>query len=462
MPHIQEPQMKREPRTGIDILVVGGGIGGLTFAIEAHRKGHDVRVLERNDEGQYSGEIIMITSSALETPKKWPGFLERLRALASPPTFDLRKYDGTFIQHHAPGDSANPSLSIYRKRLHSLLNTYVKELGIPITYDAKVDAYFDSNTSGGVILKSGQRITADVVIAADGVGSRSREIIDGNREKPISSGFVVYRTSFPTGPAMGKYPLVAREFLGHDHRGFMYIGPGAHMVISHDNGELCYLLTCKDENGTATESWSKTTSTDRILDVVKDWDPFVTEVIKATPNNQVLDWKLMWRDPQPQWVSKGGHVVQLGDAAHPFLPTSFSGGTMAMEDAYSLAACLHVAGKQNVALATKVHNKLRFERVSCAQKLGFKNREIFHNTDWKDEKATPTKQHKMVGDWLVCHNPEKYVYDNYHKCAEHLDTGVEFLNTNIPLGYKYRPWTVRGLLGASERGEVVEDEGDWS
>ena len=126
-----------------------------------------------------------------------------------------------------------------------MLNTYVKELGIPITYDAKVDSYFDSNTSGGVILKSGQRITADVVVAADGVGSRSREIIDGNREKPISSGFVVYRTSFPTGPAMDKYPLVAREFLGHDHRGFMYIGPGAHMVISHDNGELCYLLTCK-------------------------------------------------------------------------------------------------------------------------------------------------------------------------------------------------------------------------
>lgn len=86
-------------------------------------------------------------------------------------------------------------------------------------------------------------------------------------------------------------------------------------------------------------------------------------MIKATPNNQVLDWKLMWRDPQPQWVSKGGHVVQLGDAAHPFLPTSFSGGTMAMEDAYSLAACLHVAGKQHVALATKVHNKLRYADI---------------------------------------------------------------------------------------------------
>ena len=67
----------------------------------------------------------------------------------------------------------------------------------------------------------------------------------------------------------------------------------------------------------------------------------------------------MWRDPQPQWVSEGGRVVQLGDAAHPFLPTSFSGGTMAMEDDYSLAACFQLSGKKNVAIATKVHNKLR-------------------------------------------------------------------------------------------------------
>ena len=94
--------------------------------------------------------------------------------------------------------------------------------------------------------------------------------------------------------------------------------------------------------------------------MVEGWDPLVTELIKATPNNQVLDWKLMWRNPQPQWASKGGRVVQLGDAAHPFLPTSFSGGTMAMEDAYSLATCLALGGKRDVPLATKVHNKLRF------------------------------------------------------------------------------------------------------
>jgi 2-polyprenyl-6-methoxyphenol hydroxylase-like FAD-dependent oxidoreductase len=89
----------------------------------------------------------------------------------------------------------------------------------------------------------------------------------------------------------------------------------------------------------------------------------VTELIKATPNHTVLDWKLMWRNPQPRWTSPGGRVVQIGDAAHPFLPTSASGGTMAMEDAYSLAACLHIAGKKDVSLATKVHNHLRYVTI---------------------------------------------------------------------------------------------------
>jgi 2-polyprenyl-6-methoxyphenol hydroxylase-like FAD-dependent oxidoreductase len=125
----------------------------------------------------------MITSSALETPKKWPGFMDRVRAIASPPDFYLRKFDGTFIQHHAPGDPKNPSLNIYRKRLHNLLNTYVKELGIPVTYETKVGTYFETNHTGGVILDTGKRITADVVVAADGVGSKSREIIGTGKSR---------------------------------------------------------------------------------------------------------------------------------------------------------------------------------------------------------------------------------------------------------------------------------------
>ena len=96
------------------------------------------------------------------------------------------------------------------------------------------------------------------------------------------------------------------------------------------------------------------------LQYVEGWVPWLAELIKATPEMGAVDYKLLWRDPYPTWASPHGRVVQIGDAAHAFLPTSASGATMAMEDAFSLAACLQLGGKSNVALAVKVHNKLRY------------------------------------------------------------------------------------------------------
>jgi 2-polyprenyl-6-methoxyphenol hydroxylase-like FAD-dependent oxidoreductase len=190
------------------------------------------------------GEIIMITTPALHTPKKWPGFMERARVAAYSPVFELRKFDGTPIETHAPGDAKNPSLSIYRRKLHNLLYTYARELGIPVTFESRVTKFFETVDVGGVILENGSKLTADVVVAADGVGSKSRAVIDGNKDAPISSGFIMYRISFPVAPAL-QNPVIAKEFAGHQDRGFMYIGPGAHMPISKSGDDICWLLTCK-------------------------------------------------------------------------------------------------------------------------------------------------------------------------------------------------------------------------
>jgi hypothetical protein len=77
----------------------------------------------------------------------------------------------------------------------------------------------------------------------------------------------------------------------------------------------------------------------------------------------------MWRDPRESWVSPLGLVVQVGDSAHTFLPSSGNGATQAMEDAISLATCLQIAGKSNIKWATMIHNKLRYRNthdIACA------------------------------------------------------------------------------------------------
>lgn len=188
------------------------------------------------------GEVIVITTPALQTPKKWPGFMERARQEGFPPVYNMRKFDGTPIADFTAGDPSDPSLAIYRAKLHELLFEYAKNLGIQVEFSATAVEYFENDEQGGVVLSDGRRLTADVVVAADGVGSRSWELVAGSRDPPISSGFVMYRVTFPVAPAL-ENPVIAAEFAGYKDRAFLYAGPGAHIVICKSGEDICWLLT---------------------------------------------------------------------------------------------------------------------------------------------------------------------------------------------------------------------------
>lgn len=104
----------------------------------------------------------------------------------------------------------------------------------------------------------------------------------------------------------------------------------------------------------------------------------------------------------------------------------------------------------------------RFERVTCAQKMGFRNRENFHNTDWDAAAKNPDSVLKQVDKWVSQHDAEKYAYQMYERCADHITNGVPFQNTNTPPGHTFKLWTVKELLEMGERGEKIIDDGDWS
>ena len=94
------------------------------------------------------------------------------------------------------------------------------------------------------------------------------------------------------------------------------------------------------------------------------WHSDIRDLVEACPEEALFDWKLVFRNPKPNWVSPDGRVVQLGDAAHTFLPSSGNGATQAMEDGVSLSSCLQLAGREQTPLAARVHNKLRYVVVT--------------------------------------------------------------------------------------------------
>lgn len=98
-----------------------------------------------------------------------------------------------------------------------------------------------------------------------------------------------------------------------------------------NGSDCCWVLTHPDEHD-IDESWSFPGKLSEVKEAIKDWDPICTRIVSKTPEDMLVDWKLVYRDPLPTWVSPKARILLLGDAAHPFLPTSAQGATQALED----------------------------------------------------------------------------------------------------------------------------------
>lgn len=71
-----------------------------------------------------------------------------------------------------------------------------------------------------------------------------------------------------------------------------------------------------------------------LLEVVKKSAPIFREMIKAAPPNTLIDWKLVWIGETNLYETWFSPVVQLGDVAHPCLPTAGYGATQAIEGGF--------------------------------------------------------------------------------------------------------------------------------
>jgi len=126
------------------------------------------------------------------------------------------------------------------------------------------------------------------------------------------------------------------------------------------------------------ESWSFPGKMEDVLKVVDGWDPRCAAILSKAPS--CVDWKLVYRDPLPTWISKGARLLLIGDAAHPFLPTSIQGASQAVEDGVVFASILKLAGKNNVPLAVRAWEDIRYQRVRKAQLTGETTRDRWHKS----------------------------------------------------------------------------------
>lgn len=94
-----------------------------------------------------------------------------------------------------------------------------------------------------------------------------------------------------------------------------------------------------------------------------------------------------------------------------------------MEDGVTIASCLRSAGKDNVPLAVRVYERIRYDRVRKVQKTGESTRDRWHKADWDAVKKDPSKVHIPREDWILKHDSRKYAEENFERVAEEIRQG---------------------------------------
>ena len=224
--------------------------------------------------------------------------------------------------------------------------------------DHEVVAFNEDKPS--IVLASGEEIATDIIVGADGIKSRARELVLGFKDHPRSSGYSCFRAYFP-GSHLANTPLCA-EFVKEDCVN-IWIGDDTHVVQNTLRGgeEFNWILTRKiseEKDMGITESWFQEGDLEEVWRCIDGLDERIGAAIRRTPG--CLDWKICYREPLPTWVSRSHRIVLLGDSCHPHLPTSAQGASQATESAAVLAICLKLAGKDDIPLAVSLPSTTRF------------------------------------------------------------------------------------------------------
>ncbi len=365
----------------LDILIAGGGIGGLTAALALHAKGHRVTVCEATPELKPLGVGINLLPHAVAVLDTL-GLLPALRAMAvETSALVFANRHGQEIYRDArglDGGYSHPQLSIHRGQLQlKLWDEALARLGAAQMHTG--ERLLSARMVGSQVFaqfqhadgSSGER-RADVLIGADGIHSALRRQFYPDEGAPRWNGMMMWR-----GTSIAKPFLDGRTMVQAGHRLAKFvvypIAPPAADGTQLINW-ICDRRLREDGIGgglsaPSREDWSKPGQLADLLPTFGSWRfPWLDVPGLIQDATQVFEWPMVDRDPLRRW--RQGCITLLGDAAHPMYPIGSNGATQAILDAQCLAEQL--SASQNVEAALDAYEA---ERLPMCAKIVEMNRQ---------------------------------------------------------------------------------------
>ncbi|MDE1973647.1 MAG: FAD-dependent monooxygenase [Hyphomicrobiales bacterium] len=377
---------KRDP-----ILIVGGGLGGLTTALALARYGWPSRVLEGASQFGAIGYGIQFGPNVFHAFDRL-GLSEKVLAIADFPVA-LSMMDALSAKELVripTGVSFRarfkyPYIVVHRIDLHHILLDACRQNGaIELVSDAMVTGFEDRGDKVAVETKDGDAFSGAALVAADGLSSwfRARLIGDGD---PRLSGYVAFRTIVPMVQVKSDLP---RDNVT------LWAGPGLHIVHYPLRHGTEFNIVAVFRTATHSERGDPTAYRAELEHTYRN--------VHFAARSLIGMFDMRWRravsdrDPVRRWHR--GRVVLLGDAAHGPLQSLAQGAGMAIEDGWCLGAMI---------AATDGNFTDAFRRFEAARLLRTARVQLESRAIWDfyhlDEGVARDVRNATVADWDEAH-----------------------------------------------------------
>jgi salicylate hydroxylase len=342
------------------VVIVGGGICGLTLALALRHHGLSCEVHEQASELREAGAGLTVWPNATKVLFGL-GLNERLDAIAvEPPVQKIFHYQTRAEMHcfergeKLRRDYGTPLYQMHRQDLHGLLAGTVRAAGIPIHLARKAIGIEQGSGGGGrVRFADGHVAEGDLVVGADGIRSSIRALLFG-AEDPLFTHVIAFRAVVP-GDRVG-------EAFRANPTG-IHMGPQSNFVhyFIRNRTAVNFLAFALVDNWEE-EGWRIPARHAEVLARFGDYNDVVTGLIESAPAEALFKWGLFDREVREVWHE--GPFVLAGDAAHPMLPFLGQGAGLVIEDAMILARA--ITEKSDLETALRAYTAARLPRALYA------------------------------------------------------------------------------------------------
>lgn len=347
-----------------EVLIVGGGIGGLVLALSLHQAGIDCRIYEAVAEIRAVGAGINLLPHAVRELDEL-GLVPGLDAVGIR-TLDASYFNkyGQLIYTEPAGEAAGypwPQFSIHRGDLQEvLLKAVIDRLGADAVISGHHATGVDQTQDGVVchfVDANGNRlcdVTARVVVGADGIHSAIRKQFYPDEGQPVYSGITIWRGVTPFKPFLSGADTIRAGWMTV---GKLMVYPIRNNIDAEGN-QLMNWVASQERPKPDGMDWNRIAKTEDFIEPYLDWNFDWLDVPKLLRQTErPLIFPMVDRDPVPTWTF--GRVTLMGDAAHPMYPRGSNGAGQAILDARFLTGCFKRRGVTADAL-------IEYDKERCA------------------------------------------------------------------------------------------------